>query len=47
MLRRVAQSVEGLGQIEVLDITFTTEITPEGVWPSMTVYFDDARGAES
>jgi hypothetical protein len=39
LLRRVADSIEALGPVEVQDVTFQTEITAEGPWHSMTVYF--------
>lgn len=39
LLRRVAESIEGLGPVEVQDITFHTEVTENGPWHSMTVYF--------
>jgi hypothetical protein len=39
LLRRVADSIEELGPIEVQDITFATEITADGIWPSLTVYY--------
>lgn len=39
LLRRVAESIEGLGPVEVQDVTFHTEITEDGAWHSMTVYF--------
>jgi len=39
MLRRVAESIEALGNVTVQDITFENEVTDEGLWPSMTVYF--------
>ncbi len=42
LLRRVADSIEGLGPVEVLDIVFHDEVTEDGDWYSMTVYFHDA-----
>jgi hypothetical protein len=41
LLRRVADSIETFGDIEVYDITFHSEITADGPWTSLTVYFDD------
>ena len=38
LLRRVADTIEGLGPVEVQDITFTAQITEDGDWPQMTVY---------
>ena len=43
LLRRVADSIEAFGHIEVQDITFQTEITGGGPWHSLTVYFHDKR----
>ncbi len=39
LLRRGADSVESLGIVSVQDITFETEVTEDGSWHSMTVYF--------
>jgi hypothetical protein len=39
LLRRVADSIEALGAVEVQDVTFETEHTANGPWHSMTVYF--------
>lgn len=41
LLRRVADSVEALGEVTVQDIVFHDEVTEDGTWPSMTVYFGD------
>lgn len=41
LLRRVAKSVEELGAVNVHDVTFHTEVTPDGNWHSMTVYFTE------
>jgi len=43
LLRRVADSIERLGHIEVEDIVLNDEITVDGRWYSMTVYFHDAE----
>ncbi|MGI5160871.1 hypothetical protein [Microbispora sp. CA-102843] len=41
LLRRVATTIEELGQVEVYDLIMHNEITDEGTnWPSITVYFD-------
>lgn len=45
LLRRVAETIEQLGAIAVQDITFGTEITADGQWHHMTVYFHDDDGA--
>ena len=46
LLRRVAESVEALGPVEVQDLILHTEMTDNGPWYSLTVYFQrlsDAR----
>lgn len=40
LLRRVADTIEGLGDIQVHDLIMHSEVTPNGDWPSLTVYFD-------
>lgn len=44
LLRRVADEVAGLGDAIVVDLILHTDVTGEGYWPSVTVYFsrDDA-----
>ncbi len=32
LLRRVAKTIEGLGEVDVLDIVMHTEITEQGDW---------------
>ena len=39
LLRRVADSIEGLGEVEILDLVVHSEITADGDWPSITVYY--------
>ena len=39
LLRRVAVTVEELGAIEVQGMTMDTEITEDGPWPSLNVYY--------
>ena len=39
LLRRVAESVAALGEVRVMDVVFHTEVTAEGNWHSMTVYY--------
>jgi hypothetical protein len=40
LLRRVAKSIAERGEIEVLDGTWTNEVTDDGEnWPSITVYY--------
>ncbi|BBC34553.1 uncharacterized protein SGFS_058470 [Streptomyces graminofaciens] len=43
LLRRVADSIESLGLVEVQDLVMHTEVTADGGWPSLTVYFSDAE----
>jgi hypothetical protein len=40
LLRRVAESLEQLGDVRVLDLVFHNELTDEGDdWPNLTVYY--------
>ena len=40
LLRRVAESITELGEVDVQDVVFHAELDDEGeAWPSMTVYF--------
>ena len=39
LLRLVADSIEELGNVTVQDVTFGDEITEDGSWPHLTVYF--------
>jgi len=39
LLNRLAAEIRSLGELEVLDITFQTEITAEGNRPQFTVYY--------
>jgi len=39
LLRRVADTVESLGEIDVQDVMMHTEVTEDGDWHSLTVYF--------
>jgi hypothetical protein len=45
LLRTVADTIEQLGDITVQDVVFRTEITEDGPWHSLTVYFH-AEGDE-
>jgi len=40
LLRRVAETIDKFDLIEVRDVVFGTEITADGPWHSITVYFD-------
>ncbi len=39
LLRRLADSVEDLGPVEVQDVVISSEMTEHGAWRSGTVYF--------
>ena len=39
LLRRVAASIEDLDVVTVQDVAFQNEVTEDGLWPSLTVYF--------
>jgi hypothetical protein len=39
LLRRVADSIAALGEVEVQDLVLHTEVTEDGDWHSLTVYF--------
>src|SRR5690349_6205423 len=40
LLRRVADTLEGLGPVEVMDLVLHNEVTDDGeTWYSITVYF--------
>jgi hypothetical protein len=39
LLNRLAAEIRSLGEVEVLDITFQTEITADGNRPHFTVYY--------
>ena len=39
LLRRVADSIEALGDVSVQDLVMHTEVTQDGDWHSLTVYF--------
>lgn len=41
LLRRLADSIEELGDLEVADVVLHQEITADGDWWSGTVYFYD------
>ena len=43
LLRRVAGAIEDLGKVRVLDIVMHTEVTGDGDWHSLTVYFSDGQ----
>lgn len=41
LLRAVADSLEGLGDVLVSDLVLHSETTADGEWPSITVYYQD------
>lgn len=43
LLRRVAETLESCGRIEVQDLVIHHEVTEDGMWPSITVYFTRSR----
>jgi hypothetical protein len=47
LLRRVADTIETFGEINIQDIAFGTEVTEGGPWHSLTVYFDPAKGEDA
>jgi hypothetical protein len=46
LLRRVAETIEQLGDVDVQDIAFHNEVNEDGDWYSMTVYFHPAEDRE-
>lgn len=44
LLRRVAQTIEELGPVDVHDLVLHNEVTSAGNWYSITVYFDRNQG---
>lgn len=44
LLRRVADSIEGLGRVWVQDLVLHNETTADGNWYSITVYFREESG---
>ncbi|HCT77235.1 MAG TPA: hypothetical protein DGG94_07475 [Micromonosporaceae bacterium] len=47
LLRRVAATIETLGQVDIQDLVLHNEITADGFWYSLTVYFAAGSAAES
>ncbi|MFE7741401.1 hypothetical protein [Nocardia sp. NPDC057455] len=39
LLRTVADSIEQLGEVSIQDLLLHNEITSDGVWPAITVYY--------
>ena len=38
LLRRVADSIDAFGEVEVQDLVLHIEVAESGAWPSLTVY---------
>jgi hypothetical protein len=47
LLRRVAKSLEKIGPVDVQDLILHTEMTAEGPWHSLIVYFQRSRTARA
>lgn len=41
LLRTVADSIASLGDVAVQDLVLHNEITADGSWPSITVYYSE------
>jgi hypothetical protein len=39
LLRRAADSIDALGEVNLQDLVLHNEVTESGDWPSLTVYF--------
>ncbi|MEV4561939.1 hypothetical protein AB0K51_33855 [Kitasatospora sp. NPDC049285] len=44
LLRRLADSIEALGPVDVQDVVVHWEVTEHGPWPAGTVYYHLAAG---
>ncbi|KIA66430.1 hypothetical protein [Nocardia vulneris] len=44
LLRRIAATLEELGAVSVQDLVLHNEVTAEGDWPSVTVYYTRTDG---
>ncbi|MFF0010130.1 hypothetical protein [Streptomyces sp. NPDC005374] len=42
LLRRLADSIEELGPVEIQDVVIASEMTEHGPWRSGTVYFHES-----
>lgn len=43
LLRTIAESIESLGDVTVQDLVLHNQITADGPWPSITVYYSEDR----
>jgi hypothetical protein len=39
LLRHVAETIAALGEVRILDIVMHNDVTTDGNWPSIVVYF--------
>ncbi len=39
LLRRVAKTIDELGEVRVVDLVMHNDVTEDGDWPSITVYY--------
>lgn len=46
LLRAVADTIESLGDVTVQDLVLHTDVTADGPWPSITVYYSDEPSRE-
>lgn len=44
LLRTIAESIEDLGDVVILDLVFHDEINEHGSWPAATCYYNLATG---
>ena len=47
LLRRLATMTDELGDVQLLDLVMHTEITEDGPWPAITVYYSSAEQSDS
>jgi hypothetical protein len=43
LLRRVADTIAELGEVNILDLVMHVAVTEDGYWPSITVYYTTDR----
>lgn len=46
LLRRVAETLEEIGSVDVQDLVLHNEVTTDGNWASITVYYEKDRGED-
>jgi hypothetical protein len=48
LLRRVAETIDALGDVQVFDLVLHSEVTSDGEnWPSATVYYADRTKSDA